>query len=120
MCLQITRHGLNSLFALFEVLVPRTAPPPPLHLLFLVVLLALYLGLAYVTRAAQGFYVYSFLDTGRQGAGLTAGYIVGILVGACIIFGVVWAIIWVRERLTEGRRTQTKFGDVEMSGMNGA
>ena len=98
--IQFSQHALNSLFCLFEVIVPRTIPPHPVYLVCIVLILALYLSLAYITHATQGFYVYSFLDVSR-GSGRTAGYIVGILVVACIIFGIMSGIIWLRMKLTE-------------------
>lgn len=97
---QISQHALNSVLALFEILIPRTDPPPLVHLLFLLVILALYLALAYITVAAQGFYTYSFLDPGR-GKGRVVGYALGILVAICVIYGVVWGLIWTRRRVTE-------------------
>ncbi|MCJ1470713.1 hypothetical protein MMC07_009360 [Pseudocyphellaria aurata] len=96
----ISQHALNSVLALFEVLIPRTDPPPLLHLLFLIVILALYLALAYITVAAQGFYTYSFLDPGR-GKGRVVGYTFGILVAICVIYGLVWGMIWTRRWVTE-------------------
>lgn len=97
----ISQHAMNSLFALFEIVVPRTDTPPLLHMLWLIVILALYLGLAYVTRATKGFYVYSFLDPGRSGKGMVVGYVFGIAVGCIIVFGVAWGLIWVRKWITE-------------------
>ena len=97
---QLSQHAFNSFFCLFEILVPRTNPPPLLHLAFLVVILALYLALAYLTHYTQGFYPYSFLDISK-GSGKAAGYIIGILIASCIIFGVVWGLIWVRRRISE-------------------
>ena len=58
----ISEHALNSVIAFFEVVVPRTAPLPWIHIVPLVILLALYLSLAYITHATQDFYVYGFLD----------------------------------------------------------
>lgn len=97
---QISRHTLNSVLALFEILLPRTNPPPLLHLPFLIVILALYLALAYITFATQGFYTYSFLDPGR-GKGRLVGYVFGILVAICVIYGLVCGLIWTRRRVTE-------------------
>ncbi|KAI5467612.1 hypothetical protein BGZ63DRAFT_499378 [Mariannaea sp. PMI_226] len=98
----VSQHGLNSLFALFEVIVPRTNPPLWVHIPFLILILALYLALAYITYAAQGFYVYSFLDYHHvKGRGIVAAYIMGILVGSVIIFCLVWCVIWFRRWLTE-------------------
>ncbi|KAM0299919.1 hypothetical protein HYE67_005778 [Fusarium culmorum] len=98
----ISQHGLNSLFALFEIIVPRTNPPQWVHIAWLIFILALYLALAYLTHATQGFYVYNFLDYQDVGGrGIVAGYIIGIAVGIVIIFCIVWCIIWVRRWLTE-------------------
>ncbi|RYP32295.1 hypothetical protein DL767_005270 [Monosporascus sp. MG133] len=98
-----SQHALNSLFALFEIFVPRTQPPPLVHLWWLIVILALYLGLAYVTLATQGFYVYPFLnpaETAGGRRGVTA-YIFGILAAVIVVFGIVWGVIWVRRWVTE-------------------
>lgn len=122
---QISQHALNSVFALLEILLPRTSPSPPLHIVALVVLLALYLALAYLTHHTQGFYPYSFLDPSR-GSGRLAAYIFGILAAACVIFGVVWVLIWLRRYLTEtvahqegkyfrGRTGSYEEQDVEMN-----
>ena len=97
---QISQHALNSLFAIFEIFIPRTSPPAPFHILLITIILAMYLSLAYVTHATEGFYTYGFLDP-AQGAGKTAAYIVGVLAAAIIIFGVVWGLIWLRRWLTE-------------------
>lgn len=98
--LQISQHALNTVFAAFEIFFTRTSPPPPAHLPILVLILALYLALAYLTHATEGFYPYSFLDP-KKGSGRLAGYILGTLAAACIIFGVVWIAIWIRRWLTE-------------------
>ncbi|KAK1837154.1 hypothetical protein QBC39DRAFT_387462 [Podospora conica] len=94
----VSQHMLNSFFALFEIFVPRTSPPPVVHVLWLLVVLAGYLGVAYITHAAQGWYPYSFLDPGR--ANVTA-YVFGILAGALVVFGVVWGLVWARRWVTE-------------------
>jgi len=96
-----SQHGLNSAYALFEIVFPRTAAPPFLHIIVLVVILALYLGLAYLTYATDNFYVYDFLDTNKNSSGSVAGYIVGILVGAVVIFLIVRYVIVFRVWVTE-------------------
>ncbi|EFQ25530.1 hypothetical protein CGRA01v4_02462 [Colletotrichum graminicola] len=99
----ISQHGLNSAFALFEIVIPRTAPTQlewP-HLLWLVIVLALYLALAYVTYYTQGFYTYSFLDIRANGSGTVAAYIVGIAVAGIVFFLVVKGLIWLRMWVTE-------------------
>ena len=55
-------HALNSVFAGLEIILPRSDPHPWLLLVPMIVILALYLGLAYLTHATEGFYVYSFLN----------------------------------------------------------
>ena len=97
---QISKHALNSFYALFEILLTRTSPRPPLHMLFLIILLALYLGLAYLTKATEGFYVYSFLDP-STGVGHVVAYCIGIPVAACIIFGIVEVVLWLRNKATK-------------------
>jgi hypothetical protein len=93
----ISVHAINSAFALHEVLFTNTPPPPWISLPFGLICLACYLGVAYITRATQGFYVYSFLDPQIQHA-LLAAYIVGIAVGECVVFAVVRTIMLLRER----------------------
>jgi hypothetical protein len=104
----ISRHGLNSFFALFELLIPSTNPPPALHIALGILLLACYLALAYITQATQGFYTYSFLDPSDGHSGRVAGYVFGIAVGFVVLFGIVWGVIWLRRRLTGGRMVASK------------
>ncbi|KAF4463344.1 hypothetical protein FALBO_9831 [Fusarium albosuccineum] len=100
----ISQHGLNSLFALFEIFIPRTNPPAWVHIPWLILILALYLGLAFVTVATQHFYVYNFLDHDEVGGrGIVAAYIIGIAVGIVVIFCIVWCIIWLRRWVTENK-----------------
>lgn len=96
----VSAHLLNSVFALFEILLPRTERPAWMTLPFLVLFLAGYLGVAYITRAAQGFYTYDFLDP-EGGNGKVAAYCVGIGVAVCVVFVVVWLLVWGRLALTE-------------------
>ncbi|CAJ2499940.1 Uu.00g027930.m01.CDS01 [Anthostomella pinea] len=96
----ISQHAMNSLFALIEIVLPRTNPMPPVHMLWLVVILACYLALAYVTHATKGFYTYSFLDPVKTG-NLVAAYVFGIAVAILVIFGIVWCLVWARRWLTE-------------------
>lgn len=69
-------------------------------------MLALYLGVAYITLATQGIYVYKFLNphVAGQSHGTVAGYCFAVL-GACIVlFFISWGLIWLRRRLTGGKR----------------
>jgi hypothetical protein len=106
----VSQHGLNSAFALFEIIIPRTNTPPTVHMLWLIILLAMYLALAYVTKASKGFYPYDFLDPVKQGA-FVAAYVFGIAVGCIIIFGLAWGAVWLRKFITETKlRKEGKFG----------
>jgi hypothetical protein len=114
----ISQHGLNSAFGLFELLFTRINPSPWIHLLWLIVLLACYCGLAYLTQATKNFYVYSFLNPnpknevtgldgkktniGGVGKGAVVGYVFGIAIAIVIIFclgkGLAWARKWATEK----------------------
>lgn len=97
----VSQHGLNSAFALFEVLVARTGPMPWIHLVWLILILLGYLAVAYITWAAQGWYTYSFLNPAIHGRGYVAAYIIGIAVGIGLVFLVVYGIVWLRRWVTE-------------------
>lgn len=102
-----SQHALNSVYALFEIVFPRTAPLPFLHIIVIVIVLALYLALAYLTHAVDHFWVYSFLDNETHSHGVVAGYIIGILVAAIIIFLIVRYLIVLRLWLTEEKMGKT-------------
>ncbi|KAK3336536.1 hypothetical protein B0T19DRAFT_42071 [Cercophora scortea] len=120
----ISQHAMNSVFALFEIVVARTNPPPAIHMLWLIVVLALYLSLAYITDATKGFYPYDFLDPAKQHA-FVAAYVFGIAVGCLILFGVAWGLVWLRRYITETKlgldgkfahaRAQLSDPDIEMA-----
>jgi hypothetical protein len=84
----ISVHALNSVFALFEIGFTNSPPPPWLTLLPCILILAGYLGIAYITHVTQGFYTYSFLNPTIQGPKLAA-YIVGIAVAQVIVFSLI-------------------------------
>ncbi|KAJ4322537.1 hypothetical protein N0V84_004783 [Fusarium piperis] len=119
----VSQHGLNSLFALFEILIPRTNPPEWVHIPWLILILALFLALAYITQATEGFYVYSFLDHNEVGGrGIVAAYIIGIAVGIVVIFCIIWCVIWLRRWVTETKlgmdgkfAKQPNNNDIEMT-----
>ena len=54
--LDISVHALNTVYALFEIGFTNSPPIPWLTLPFCILILAAYLGLAYLSRATQGFY----------------------------------------------------------------
>jgi len=97
----VSEHALNSVLAFFEIVVPRTETLIWIHLPSLIILLALYLSLAYVTHATQGFYVYDFLNP-ANGRGVVAGACIGILAAMCVVFLIVHYLIMLRSWITEG------------------
>lgn len=121
----VSVHAMNTVIAFFEILLTRTSPLAWWHDAPIVIVLACYLGLAYVTHATQGFYVYDFLDD-KNGTkrGTVAGYCIGILVAAIVIHLVVHFIIVIRVWATEKKAgmlgkpsprdpTRLRGGDVE-------
>lgn len=103
----VSQHILNTIFAAFELIIPRTSPTPWIHLPILVVILALYLGLAYVTYDAQHFYVYDFLDDRIYSRGAITGYCFAILAVTVVAFVIVHYLIMLREWFTEKKLGRT-------------
>ncbi|KAF8178715.1 hypothetical protein BJ912DRAFT_1023974 [Pholiota molesta] len=90
-------HALNTVFASIEILGSNSPPPPWITLPICLILLACYLGVAYITHVTQGIYTYSFLDPKKQGAKLAA-YIIGIAVAEIIVFCIIRGIMVLRQR----------------------
>lgn len=103
----ISEHAMNSLFALFEIFFTRTNPPLWIHLLFLIIILALYLGLAYLTRYTQGVYVYSFLDPSNGHQKTVIAYVFGIAAAIIIIYLLSKGLIVLRKLVTEKKMGKT-------------
>ncbi|KAF9524573.1 hypothetical protein CPB83DRAFT_861156 [Crepidotus variabilis] len=101
----ISKHALNSVFALFEILFTNVGPMPWKDLPVTIIMLGGYLGVAYITHVTQGFYTYSFLDPQKEGKTLAA-YIVGIAVGQIVIFLIVYGIVSLRQALTHPRHQE--------------
>ncbi|OAL65296.1 hypothetical protein A7C99_3780 [Trichophyton rubrum] len=103
---EVSKHIMQTGYAIFELVIPATEPFPLLHLPFLIIILLLYTALAFLNHSLHGFYTYSFLDPGVNGerSGLVTGYSFGIAIGIAILFGASWLIIWLRKRLTGGKK----------------
>ncbi|KAJ6133582.1 hypothetical protein N7471_008797 [Penicillium samsonianum] len=101
----ISQHCLNSLYALLETILPATAPHPFIAIPFLILILLLYLCVAYITHETEGWYPYSFLDVGDHGqkSKLVTGYCFCILAAVLVFFLGSWALIHLRRRLTYGK-----------------
>jgi len=65
----------------------------------------MYLGVGYITKASQGFYVYSFLNPSK--GPILAAYIVGILAGTILVFCIVNLIKWGLSKRTAAKRRES-------------
>jgi hypothetical protein len=97
----ISQHAMNTLFALFELFFTRTNPPIWIHLFFLIIILACYLGLAYLTHYTQGFYVYPFLDPSNGHSKTVVAYVFGIAAAIIVIYLLTKGLIVLRKLVTE-------------------
>lgn len=86
--LNLSVHGLNSLFALLEIWLPSIGRSPISHLAVLLVLLSLYLGLAYLTKLTENFYVYEWLNPAHGNLSIVL-HILGYTGGIITIFALV-------------------------------
>ena len=91
--INISVHGLNSVFAIFEIVLSATEAPPVTHLSVVLLVLSVYLGLAYLTRYTQGFYVYEWMNP-AHGAVSVLLHVLGYAGGMIAIFFLVrYAIV---------------------------
>jgi hypothetical protein len=105
--INISVHGLNSVFAATEIVLPATAPPPITHLSIVLLVLSVYLGLAYLTRYTQGFYVYEWMNPVHGKASIVL-HVVGYAGAMIAIFLIVRYAIVARNMLAarlEARRS---------------
>ncbi|KAF4564782.1 hypothetical protein EYR40_010953 [Pleurotus pulmonarius] len=101
-----SQHILNAVVSLAETFILTSSPSttnaagdkqrktnlPYIYLPITVVLLGLYLCVAYITNASQGVYVYPFLDPSK--GPILAAYIVGIGLAQCVVFVLVrWGVM---------------------------
>ena len=107
-------HILNSVFALLEIVLTRVGLMPWIHIPFIILFVASYIGVAYITKATEGFYPYNLLDPSKDGSGTVAKYIIGIIIGACIIFvivaGINWVKVWFYEKVLGIEQSQYAHG----------
>jgi hypothetical protein len=96
--INISVHGLNSVFAVTEIVISATAPPPVTHLSVVLLILSVYLGLAYLTRYTQGFYVYEWMNPAHGNVSIIL-HILGYAAGIIAIFFIVRYAIVARNML---------------------
>jgi hypothetical protein len=91
--INISVHGLNSVFAITEIVLPATEAPPVTHLSVVLLVLSVYLGLAYVTWYTQGFYVYEWMNPAHGTASVVL-HVLGYAGTMVVIFVIVrYAIV---------------------------
>ncbi len=95
----ISIHVLNSVFASSKIVVKRTSPLPWLHLPVLLLIMTLYLGLAYLTKGIAVVYLYLWLDP-FVGTGKIDEHIIGFGMAMLFIFALVRGAVWPLCRLT--------------------
>ncbi|KAG8790931.1 hypothetical protein FRC17_008833 [Serendipita sp. 399] len=86
---------MNSVLVIIEFLFGRVR----LYLgywIVCIIVLALYLGMAYLVHETQNIWVYNFLDPHKENAHVAA-YIVGIPVAETVVFIVMWGLIHIRD-----------------------
>ncbi|KAH4040888.1 hypothetical protein HBI25_143040 [Parastagonospora nodorum] len=106
--MNLSVHGLNSVFAITEIVLPATAPPPVSHLSVVLLVLSVYLGLSYLTRYTQGFYVYEWMNPAHGNTSIVL-HVLGYAAGMTAIFFIVRFAIMGRNMVAarlEARRDQ--------------
>jgi hypothetical protein len=106
--MNLSVHGLNSVFAIAEIVLPATEAPPVSHLSVVLLVLSVYLGLSYLTRYTQGFYVYEWMNPAHGKLSIIL-HVLGYAAGMIAIFFIVRYAIVGRNMLAaklEARRDQ--------------
>ncbi|KAJ7029721.1 hypothetical protein C8F04DRAFT_1043107 [Mycena alexandri] len=93
----ISVHLLNSVFALFEILLTNTPASAWILLPFGILLLSGYVGIIYITYATQGFYAYTFMNPDGH-PGRLALHILGVGLAECVVFTIVHGLVVARQR----------------------
>jgi hypothetical protein len=112
--MNLSVHGLNSAFAVVEILLPATEAPPLSHLSIVLLVLSSYLGLAYLTRYTQGFYVYEWMNPAHGNASIVL-HILGYAGGIVVVFFLVSGAIRVRHVVARITSKDQKFNESEKS-----
>jgi hypothetical protein len=106
--MNLSVHGLNSVFAITEIVLPATEAPPVSHLSVVLLVLSVYLGLSYLTRYTEGFYVYEWMNPAHGNVSIIL-HVLGYAAGMIAIFFIVRYAIVGRNMLAarlEARRDQ--------------
>jgi hypothetical protein len=103
--LNVSFHCLNTVFAFFETMFSGVGEQRWTHVIFILVLLILYIVMAYIIRLTAKFYVYEFMDWATFSSGATVGYICAVGSFGGFIFFVLQKVAWAK----------TLFGGVKRS-----
>ncbi|KAJ4369965.1 hypothetical protein N0V83_005729 [Neocucurbitaria cava] len=116
--INISVHALNSVFAVVEIILPATQPPPWTHLSVVLGVLSAYLGLAYLTRETQGFYVYEWMNP-AHGKWSIVLHIAGYAGGMVVLFVMARYAIVARNVVAErmGMMRRERGGDMGEKGI---
>jgi len=101
--INLSVHALNSIFAVTEIVLPATDPAPWTHLFVLLLILSAYLGLAYLTKATGGFYVYEWMNPAHGSMNIVV-HILCYTLGIISIFFLVQGLIWLRQCVAKSDR----------------
>ncbi|KAJ2642561.1 hypothetical protein GGF44_001600 [Coemansia sp. RSA 1694] len=107
-------HALNSVCILVDMLVGAMIFSPHWsHSLTLALIAMLYLALAYINHAVNGWFTYDFLDYGKHKA-TVAPTIIGMFIGFVVVYYVIYSLQLLLERLLPPRfATQMPLQDAD-------
>ncbi|KZM26705.1 uncharacterized protein EKO05_0008813 [Ascochyta rabiei] len=113
--MNLSVHGLNSVFAIVEIVLSATKAPPFSYLSIVLLLLSAYLGLAYLTRYTQGFYVYEWMNPAHGNVSIIL-HVLGYAAGMITIFFLVSSTIRLRNMLAR-QLSQRRDTDIQEKGV---
>ena len=105
--INISVHGLNSVFAAAEIILSATEPLPWHHLSIVLAVLSTYLGLAYLTRYTQEFYVYEWMNPAHGNVSIVL-HVLGYAGGMIALFVLARYAISARNLLAQRLQGQDK------------
>lgn len=111
--MNISVHAINSIFALTEIVLPATDPLPWSHLSIVLAILSGYLGLAYLTKETQNFYVYEWMNP-AHGTTSVLLHILAYAGGMTVLFVMARYAIVLRNLLVERRIQHTEGKNIRL------
>ncbi|KAJ1948409.1 hypothetical protein FBU59_001610 [Linderina macrospora] len=97
--INVSVHAMNTVFFLLDTVVGGMAFTSHWsHPCILAAVGFLYIMLAYLNEAINGFFTYSFLNY-KQKKGVEAAYVFGLLAGLFILYYLIWALQLLLDRV---------------------